>query len=98
MSGGARLGASMQVGQPVKVFMSGRWCGKSIAALIGQPLLPFHVWKDAFRRLEAPHVRPTAEYHSQYGYYCERHRLANTPGARRQPPSTVDPSKHEGTE
>ncbi|QFZ84555.1 hypothetical protein GFK26_18170 [Variovorax paradoxus] len=98
MSLDIRPGVSTQLGRPLKVTMVGRRCGKSIAALIGQPLLAFHQWKAAFRQLDAPRVRPTAEYHSLYGQYCNRHRLANPPGAVHSLPSTVDPSKHEGTE
>jgi len=62
------------------VFAAGRQVGKSVAHLIGKKLMPFHEWKEAFRKLEAPRVRERGEYHSLYGRYCESHRLANPPG------------------
>ena len=82
-----------------KMTFGARTPGKSVAALVGQPLLPFHEWKSRKQRLDAPLLRPKSDYHALYGRYVANHRLANPSAAPIQdPPATVDPSKHKGTE
>lgn len=96
-----RLGSSTDFGGlkrgQVVVFFGARRVGKSIAHLIGKPLLPFDRWKAVLSMADSNLQRSGSEWRARYEQYARNWATANPTDLQPLPP-TVDPSQQKGNE